>query len=421
MRPRARATRAWSAAWLCACALAIAAPARAYRFMTTCCGDPARFESDATIKLAPTSFPAGSPQRADFENAARAWSQIQGSWFDWTVISDDDDSVCSECDGSEVGFFDRAGDWGVLGWTTVDADDVFCAWPFCETGIDGADIYFFVHDKDGTPYQWTWGAPPDGAYYQRWQLVDVDRAITGDPRTAEPEPLVFSVVASHELGHAANLGHVSDGAARMEDRQPSGGWFHQALPDHIVTPLADDAAGMRALYGNGAPGVDLYLTSWQDVDVSSDPDDGVDSWPTSAEGTPNGDMLAYPANRVVRGGGRDRLEVWRGDTVDIRVCMGELGPEDVDFGSHDVGGLEFFLSNDRTIGTGDAQSPTTQLFRGVLRAGQVICGVYAFVVPYDVTPGRWYYVGTWLSRGTQTGDVRTNNIAIANRRLFVSR
>jgi hypothetical protein len=393
------------------------APAHAYQFMTTCCGDPVHWSSDETMKLIGVSFPEGSPQRADFETAAAAWNDIEGSWFDWKIATDDDDTMCSECDGSEAGFFDRASDWGVLGWTTIDVDNVFCSWPFCETGIEGADISFFANDKDGTPFDWVFGPPEDGAYYQRWPYGGQDRAITGDPNSATEEPLLFQVVASHELGHAANLAHVSNGGARMEDREPSGGWFHQAPLDRMVTPLADDEAGMRVLYHTPASGADLYLISWQDVNVSTDPDEGVDSWPTSASGTPFGDPLAYPANRVVRGSGRDRLQVWRGDTVDIRICIGNQGPDDVDF-DH-IGGLEFYLSPDKTISSTDARSSSVQMFTGTLRAGKVKCGVYPFVVPYEVATGSWYYVGTWLNRGSTTGTVRTNNITINNRRLFV--
>jgi hypothetical protein len=216
-----------------------------------------------------------------------------------------------------------------------------------------------------------------------------------------------------------NLAHVSDGGARMEDRQPSGGWFHQAPPEEQVTPLADDEAGVRSLYPAFAAGSDLYLISWGDVNFSTDPDSGVDSWPTSVYGTPGGDLLAYPRNRVRRGSGRDRLEVWRGDTVDIRVCIGNQGPEDVDFDA--IGGLEFFLSADQSIGTDDARSATEQLFTGTLDAGEVSCGVYAFIVPYDVEIDHWYYVGTWINRGEAQGAPHTNNITINNRRLYVSR
>lgn len=421
MKPRARTRRgAVIGRALCALAAVVTAstsvPARAYRYMTTCCGDPVRHSSDATMKLISKSFPPGSRQRRDFEAAAAAWSNIRGSWLDWKIESDDDDSLCTHCDGSEAGFFDRAPDWGVLGWTSIDVDDVMCSWPLCDSDIQGADISFFVHDKDGTPYPWTWGAP-HSAYYQRWPLNLQDRARSGDPNTAPPEPLFFRVVASHELGHAANLAHVSDGGARMEDRQPSGGWFHQAPPDDMVTPLADDQAGIRALYPTFATGSDLYLISWQDIDFSTDPDAGVDSWPTSASGTVEGDMLAYPADRVLRGGGRDRLEVWRGDTVDVRVCMGNQGPEDVDFDR--VSGLEFYLSEDQIIGTDDARSSTVQKFTGTLGAGKVSCGLYSFVVPDDVKVGNWYYVGTWINRGDATGVVRTNNITINNRRLYI--
>jgi hypothetical protein len=385
--------------------------------MASCCGDPARHASDQMMKVIPTSFPVGSVQRRDFERAVATWNDVRGSWFDWTVESDDDETLCDECDGSEAGFFDRAPDWGVLGWTSVDVDDVLCSWPVCDGTIEGADISFFVHDKDGTDFHWTWGEP-DGAYYQRWPLNQEDQAVTGDPGTAPTEPMFFMVVASHELGHAVNLAHVSDGGARMEDRQPSGGWFHQAPADKRVTPLADDAAGFRALYPAFASGSDLYLISWGDVNFSTDPDSGVDSWPTSVYGTPGGDLLAFPHNRVRRGSSRDRLEVWRGDTVDIRICIGNEGPEDVDF--DDIGGLEFFLSADQTIGTDDARSPTQQLFTGTLDAGEVSCGVYAFMVPYDVDIDRWYYVGTWVNRGDAQGAPRTNNITINNRRLYVS-
>jgi hypothetical protein len=385
--------------------------------MASCCGEPARHASDQVMKVITTSFPAGSVQRRDFERAVATWNDVRGSWFDWTVAEDDDDTLCDECDGSEAGFFDRAPDWGVLGWTSVDVDDVLCSWPVCDGAIEGADISFFVHDKDGSDFHWTWGEP-DGAYYQRWPLNAQDQAVSGDPDTAPTEPMFFMVVASHELGHAVNLAHVSDGGARMEDRQPSGGWFHQAPIDEQVTPLADDEAGVRSLYPAFASGSDLYLISWADVPFSADPDSGVDSWPTSAYGTPGGDLLAFPRNRVRRGSGRDRLEVWRGDTVDIRVCIGNQGPEDVDF-DH-IGGLEFFLSQDRTIGTDDARSPTRQLFTGTLDAGEVSCGVYAFLVPYDVGAGRWYYVGTWIDRGQTQGAPRTNDITINNRRLYVS-
>jgi hypothetical protein len=78
------------------------------------------------------------------------------------------------------------------------------------------------------------------------------------------------------------------------------------------------------------------------------------------------------------------------------------------------------LSVDQTIGTDDARSPTVQMFTGTLDAGEVSCGVYSFLVPYDVDVGRWYYVGTWVNRGDTTGSPRTNNITINNRRLYVS-
>jgi hypothetical protein len=385
--------------------------------MATCCGNPARHPSDQVMKVIPTSFPEGSVQRNDFERAVRSWNNVRGSWFDWTVESDNDDTLCSQCDGSEAAFFENAPDWGVLGWTSVDVNNVMCSWPICDGAIEGADISFFVNDKDGTTFHWVWGDPP-GAYYQRWPLNLQDQAITGDPGTAPSEPMLFMVVASHELGHSENLAHVSDGGARMEDRQPSGGWFHQAPWGSMVTPLADDQAGVRALYPEFASGSDLYLISWGDINFSTNPDEGVDSWPTSTYGTTGGDLLAYPANRMRRGSGRDRLEVWRGDTVDIRICIGNSGPEDVDFDG--VGGLEFYLSVDQTIGTDDARSPTVQMFTGTLDAGEVSCGVYSFLVPYDVDVGRWYYVGTWVNRGDTTGSPRTNNITINNRRLYVS-
>lgn len=366
----------------------------AYADVLVCCGNkPVKWTtsgSDVTIKLITSMQNTIGDQ--PFRDAAARWSNLAGSAFDFTVSNDNDNTITSNGDGNEVGFFtELPGDHSSAAAITVSrytlcetCDSWTCGGSECQTGhLVETDIYFLANGYDyGDPGSWT---SDSGAQYNASN---------------------YRMIAAHELGHAAGLlENTSTGLSRMESHIPPGGWFSYAVPGASrVTPLAPDVFEMAGLYPDSNAGsTDLYAVNMQHR-VTSSPNDNVNSIPLSWNGS---DPLGFPRNRTWRGTDWRTAKV--GDVVDVRVCFGNSGPP----WSPTTTARFKFSTNTSPNDSTDVLTPDGWYYPGV-GANTTWCDTLGITVP-NVSPGSYFVI--FGINGSPSGA--SNNWQVINRKVTV--
>ncbi len=126
-------------------------------------------------------------------------------------------------------------------------------------GDDGHNVTMY------TPQTWSSALAQSRYNSSGDEMIDCDTEFYGansfgpkdwsvDPAGAAEGAYDFAHTAVHELGHCLGLSHSTDGGAIMQSTNSSGtGWERRHLGD-------DDVAGLQALYGAGAPALELALT-----------------------------------------------------------------------------------------------------------------------------------------------------------------
>jgi hypothetical protein len=374
-----------------------ALPERAAAGTFYCCGQPNNTDMalkwanpTQTFKVLPnTGWPVNS-----IVDAAAGWNNAADSNFVFNMVWDDDNSVTTNGDGNEIGWFGNAPADGTIALTATrynkcqSCDDWTCGGTSCSPArLTEADVYIYGNNSDGSPRSWVaYPSSLDG----RSSLF----------------ALAVSVVMSHELGHALGLGHTDFGMARMESHDPAGGWFHDTVPQGgRAMPLPQDRTELNFLYPSAGLTTELATINMQHLWGSSDPNGTIaQSMPLSWHQT-NG-LWWFPANRVVRNG--NRQTVTAGDTVDIRICADNLGNS----GPSGATPISIWLSADTVIGSGDFETGNGWSYVAGTFAGRVArCDDIFFTVP-AAAPNGSYVVA--YSLGAPTGQ----NVTIINQRIL---
>jgi hypothetical protein len=217
------------------------------------------------------------------------------------------------------------------------------------TNLQEADIHF------NSNYTWSYDANPTGI-------------VTGY------EPISFTGVAIHELGHAMGLQHVSSTLAMMAPIYPNGGSVGQGTSQHFQ-PLADDIQGARAGYpGWCCPVIyDLYSSAYG-----------------SYNQTQTG--LIMPST-----------EAYRGGVGHYGFSIGNRGTAST------TAQVNFYYSTDRNITTSDIfmGSTTVSLAPGAHPKAYV-----NFTIPMNFTPG-YYYFGYIVDPNNAISEADEANNAVA--------
>jgi hypothetical protein len=285
----------------------------------------------AEMRISTTSFPAGGTEDKQLQMALDSWTDVERSSFAFYAGRDTDGTHDFGNGINEVYKDDIDGPGGTLAVTRLRFNGGWgeCVW-WDDSNISEADVEFERRETEA------------------WSLSAYSYDINSPPH--------LRLVAVHEFGHALGLLHEDRWLARMNSIYPAGG----AITSYnLVRPLADDRAGVRALYpGSGTARADLAASNYKRTGVGTS---GLVSGPTSAS---------------------------RGSTVTIDFTAMNIGSADAR--NFDIG---FYLSSNDVITTSDRLLGTN--YNASAPSGSVGTFSRTLTIPNDVPPGN-YYLGVVL-------------------------
>jgi hypothetical protein len=312
--------------------------AHAYNY-NTCNGTPIIWNNHwTTMYISTTSFPPGSAWDADIQDAMWHWNHVGGSGFNF-YYGRDTDGTHSRGNGVNEMYFSSADTGSALAVTLIN---YHCYWLFgTQTGIDETDVAF------NNSLGWNTGA------------FDY-----GNPLGS---PYTFESVALHELGHVQGLNHEDRWMATMNSIYPNSGTIGQYKEQD---PLADDRAGVRALYYDGTSEVDVAGSAFKHTGSGTS---GLVSSPSSAA---------------------------RGSNVTIEYTFTNQGTSWQTFNNG------FYLSTNNIISTSDTLLGSNT----GASAGAGVTATYSrtLTIPAWVAPG-WYYLGFLVDKDNTVHEGNEGN------------
>lgn len=336
-----------------------------------CCGNKYRWaSSNLDLGWCTSSFSASSHWVARMEEAAQEWTDLPESDVDISLSSD---SHCSSTNNdSEIWYTNSSsGDGSLIIATTTFINSSCSNFPCCmgctAPELTVTDIVIYAQNSSGS-------IP--------WSVV----VPTGAGSQPNSGFTYFLPNFQHELGHAMGLLHTSSGMTRMATFDPGGGWFYSGAD--TVQPLGHDRWDANAVYPEGS------FTNYSNIYMINIQSDGNVSRPLSSSGS----VANYYPRNTNPISGQDFNAVRVGDTVQMRVCRGNVGPKKSP--SYDI---DVYLSQgDRWWSASDVYAGTFQNQSG-LSGYTKGCFTGTFTVPSGVSAGKTYYV--LFGNGTSGNDI----------------
>jgi hypothetical protein len=339
--------------------------AKAYEYLACDDGDdPISWSEEcsacAFMWINTASFSPGGASWNRLVEAMDAWNNVEGSTFDFLALPYNSSTVTHGNDMSEVYFSGIDGPGNTLAITHRIYNSCL---PLDDADMKEADVEFDMEEDWQTSAQW---------FYN----LELEKPVT--ERIHHPN---FQIVALHEFGHALGLSHEDDRLATMNSQYPGGGPIG---PGAQIAPLADDRAGLRALYPdifNLPLKADLVGSNYKRTGPGT-----IDRVNSPTTGSPGGQ-------------------------VTIEFTFMNLGM--VNSGNFNIG---FYLSSDQTITTADKLIGTN--FNASVSGGGAVTGSRTLTIPGNITPG-FYWLGVFLDKDGAVSELSENNNGLMLPRLVI--
>lgn len=236
------------------------------------------------------------------------------------------------------------------------------------------------------------------------RIQDIDIVFRDMPWTHDPNPSFgkqrnnMVIRAVHEFGHGYGLAHENDTLATMNEDYPHGGVVGKASE---IVPHADDLAGLRKLYGDGAAGRDVAASAYYHP---------CDRQPAPECSSPRVFEIDPPSDTPIVGGPDFPMtySVENRGTISCINCR-----------------VDFYISPDPNIepsatGSDDVHVGSTQI---TIPAGGVKTGTANVGIPQGVKSNSKYHWGYIVDRSNANGSACAdliNNTAVLRRTLGVA-
>lgn len=321
--------------------------------------------STTTMFIFTDSFPIGSSQDHAIQNAMWHWNNVKGSNFQFGVAYSPLPPVFPNS-LNEMNFDSGLSDdtLAVATWLPP-----LCSWT-CPDHVCDCSCYI-CPPRPPFPWECSWQAA--------WMEADIQfnsnkiwTTEKYDYSKSQGPPYNLEAVALHELGHVLGLStdhHEDRFMATMNSYYPNGGPLGYSAE---WDPLADDRAGIRFLYGNGATEIDIAASNLKRIGAGTS---GIVDGPN-------------PSNNVAPGA-----------TVAVEYTISNQGTSAQTF---NVG---FYLSPDTDISTSDILIGNIS---GVSMAPGTSTFTRSVMIPYG-TPSGTYYIGFIVDNNNALAENNENN------------